>query len=473
MKIKLIKFRPPKKIDIQKYRLRLLYATSASITSILTIWFFAGYHFAGKAEEAIDSEIEKMHTVCPKREANSAASKYKILSEQLFISNTKRREGTQYPNYSTYVYSEYIYHALKSQSVDTISPKKLQRYLIFYSDEINQIRDHLLTSKSLDFGQDYDLKELKEKDYFSTISSRSFVEIQEILMLDLLHKSAKDQTRLFFDTLKASDVLQYSLQDNNCQSWSQLATIKELLEVQWLALRLIKTLPSKWENRLVKNKDSAIYPHRISFVQKLAGFYRTRNDTEYFVSSDREYQEKFHSARIIKLVQSLQKPYLIFVAFDNWNRNDLTAKTIRNKINDEGICKLDPNKIQRNLSTSSWWSFASQYNTHAARNIVWYARYLVHRELTIKVLQLKEMANQNGQFPKRFPGIEKSEVCNDLRWQYTVTEDGQKMTIQINSQYFPKVLETTEFERTGCEIPRAENWSCAPLSFTAHIPHNE
>ena len=68
---------------------------------------------------------------------------------------------------------------------------------------------------------------------------------------------------------------------------------------------------------------------------------------------------------------------------------------------------------------------------------------LLRWELAKKIIQIKEKTLQVGNLPNYIPGIEISQACPDLLWDYRVTYDGE---MSISLSQIPEWLEISENE---------------------------
>lgn len=251
----------------------------------------------------------------------------------------------------------------------------------------------------------------------------SLIGLQRVLAVDILEKSRLGQSR------EALDMLEVSWQINSAlRARPDHATMIALyvFHLQSLILRKMEGVPAEWQQRL------GDHDYRQSYLLALEGtswfLYRRARRASF----EQLFGPRRDPAPVFKT--PLGKPYLRFCAIDQAEKALATLAELRR----QDTCSFDPRAFANKPELQpARWNTVGQFIIRLKdlagswRDIGW---ILLHRELTQKVLRIKQLRRTfaDGSWPKQVPGLESS-VCPGERWTYRVTPGGG-MSISFSRQ---------------------------------------
>ncbi|NER03473.1 MAG: hypothetical protein F6K17_13065, partial [Okeania sp. SIO3C4] len=302
------------------------------------------------------------------------------------------------------------------------APQELQRYLESKADALKKLQNHVLNSQLSKPNTAIDYLYRLNGD-FSVVSpvNDSMAYFQQTLALDILEKQRQGKNQ------EAREMLKVSWQINQfLKNYSDLPNQPLVLMIdgfQTGVIRKVDNLSPDWQERLL------VYDYRSSILKTidewlLSTYNFTRNLDWY---RDNRYTG-VRNFTILVLISSnpLSKPYLRLSAVNYYKTMTQELKGLPTR----NVCSPEE-KVTTHLA---WWNIIgiSNFPLDFASEELEAAKYMLELELTQKILQVKELAKQQGKWPDSFPNLD-SKFCPDRQYVYQVSEDGT-MTISLDKQ---------------------------------------
>jgi hypothetical protein len=433
----------------------------------LAIWLIVGNLIAAQQEKKIDAAKEQFRKQFPLTEANNSALKLEELTAKLGVPVGPRYKTTptRYLHSSGYEakakefqdIQKDIDNYLNSQlgkptdEID-IPPEKLQKYLSSNASALNAVQNHVLESELPQWEAD-DISNYNAADALpSWLSSVNF---QRVLTLNILEKTRLGRNKEALRSLEVSWKLNQALVKRHELIPRLVAII--VARLQTASMRKIPNLPPVWQSRIERNIKYNLFQ---SFLTSLEGesFYfsntaRTINPRIYYenyvpssalTSSDfnlfiPSYMQFFFVANSdyyinptdsidLPLLYPIHRPYFRLVGVDSWDKMNRTAR----ELHKEYLCSFEPEEFAKKYKIApAWWNTADTSLVDQWRKVI---KMAVQMELTQKILQIKQIAAKQGNWPQKIPGIESSAICKDAKWVYQVSQNGI-MSISLNKKY--------------------------------------
>lgn len=408
---------------------RTLFAANVFIISILfLIFFFLEAITESKEKETKENLENKIITLFPDV-SGSYLEKYlqktrKLIeetsNESTKISHLSRQDNDFYSDFSystrqdDYSYLDFdlinkIQQNLKSESAQL---DKLHQYI--RTQNLDGQKDYLLflISKKLELENHEKLEELgsvqssisglRKKLEFSYLANNSLNNMQDAFRyLDAywqIHSLGQDPSGELFNGIHYTD--------------SQLD-----------AYRQIRYPPSDWENHFEASNENLEASFEISIFEDLLST-RSRFSTTLFLYGQISYSNP-----------TLIDRFLNGFAFEKYFRllnsnaayvksNTYKSHKFQELLMSENICIISQSDLEAYLVAPNYWTNQLSLSRVIVDDI--YKIYLsrINMELTKKVLNMKAQIRELGEIPAVSKEMEKSEVCPNIKWQYTTSEPG-------------------------------------------------
>lgn len=414
-----------------------LWLVNGLMVSLLVLWLVGGNLLAGQLEKPINQGWADFAHRFPKTELNNSALKLQELTAQKGIGplfgtkETSKRFPTSEKNRQAFEkirkeLDQYLENQLENSTNQVeVPPESLRRYLASQSANLAAIRIHVLNSGMPRWPLDVSQWNFS----YPLPSFLGMVNLQKLFALDMLEKNRLGETQEVLDTLEIAWKLNQSVREYP----SLIGSLVSIIVDNYLmgVIRNIKGIPTDWQARITRLVKED-YPQ--SFLISLEGDFLTtaRSFTTYplWNLTDTNAEPR----PFAKVLDALQRPYLRFSVVDTWWKETRGL----HELPKQDFCNFDSEAFEHNHQLSAaWWNILGQ------DPILWNQwlkmwRKLIEWELTQKVLQVKEIAAKQGNWPQQVPGIEVS-VCGDRTWIYQVSPDGT-MSISYSQQptWWPK-----------------------------------
>ncbi len=428
--------------------------SGASLIGLTVIWLFLGNFLVAEPEKKIEESRREFMQEFSAKENNYTALKIQDLAqkiglEKIIITNNKSAQIFsiyQEQNQSYQKISEPLKNYLEIQlkkpnnEVD-IPPEKLRRYLNSQQENLENLRNYILTHEKPHWQLEENL--LINRNEF-VINFQSIIDLQQVLALEILEKNRSQQTKEMLQTLEISWIINSSLLERP-DLYSQMYGMM-VARMQAGVMRKIDGLSGQWQQRLedlakqeypqgflkALNRETLIITNLIknNFWQTLEG--RKILKTDFSEISDRQKEAWLQTTYKVNL---LAKPYFRFAAVDYWQNMQI----IWQQLPKQDICYFNADEFIKQTGTSvAEWNVPGQISQLSWVKIWHHVNHLkLDLELTQKILQLKELAAKNRNWPENLPEISASN-CKNTQWIYKIYNDG---TISLNYSQKPNWLE--------------------------------
>lgn len=419
----------PGSLKHRKFR-RSLKIFNIAIASILLIWVTLGNLIAHQAEQPIIAAKADFLDRFPNTEKNAAARKV----DELFVSLQ-----SNYPieklDKIRWLVADYInpYFTRPSDAPIEAPPQALQDYLKAKSSTFNDLRQLLLANEAPVWGTSDLLRQL-EGDFMSPDNSFEYVTKMKLLFIDTLNHIRLGEDKQALEGVEASWKLIQSLSDRP----TLLVQLVSLINSNSLMalMRRLDRVPPGWRQRIVD----------LDYLKTILTALQLETFGKYeLIRNFPNYTFLLLSPSFSSLIQPLRQPYLTLTAVDFWQSMTLTLE----RLFKQDICQSPPETANFTPSSSDIFDILPLLRRQ------WFkaAKHAIHWEFTQKILQLKEVATQTGKYPQSLTGLETSSVCQDLRYTYRVSANGDEMNIAIANM--PKWLMGDNFPSTyTSKVPR-------------------
>lgn len=425
----------------------------ASLIGLTVIWLFAGNFLVAEQEKKIEESRREFIKQFSPSESNYTALKIQDLAEKIGIEkiiitkqSSKIFSPYQEQNQSYLKIREQLNNYLEVQLKKTnnevdIPPEKLRRYLNSQQENLENLRNYMLTHEKPRWQLEENLlTNINE----SGINLQSIIDLQQVLALEILEKNRSQQTKEMLQTLEISWVINRSLMerpDLNSQIYALIVA-----RMQAGVMRKIDGLSSQWQERLedfakqeypqgflkALNREIFLRTNLIknNFWQTLEG--RKILKTDFSDTSDREKEAWLQTAYKVNI---LLKPYFRFAAVDYWQNMQI----IFEQLPKQDICAFNADQfIKQTDAAVAAWNVPGQISQLSWVKIWHHVDHLIlDLELTQKIIKLKELAAKNRNWPENVPEISPS-ICKNAQWIYKISNDG---TISLNYSQKPNWLE--------------------------------
>lgn len=327
-----------------------------------------------------------------------------------------------------------------SDDIDPI-PNKLKSYLAQHSNQIDLAVNHLNNSELPVWGITY-LSENEIPDY--TVTLPSFLDLlnfQRLLILSAMDKGQSGQYEDAIETLSASIKLTIAI----AQRPELISKLVAIIGVNIHAKNIIKLdyLSSAWVDGIeIPNLQKLMVDSLKTEAFAVAESFRKNSISHVKFVSFGEDAESFTAP--FEILQHLfQQPFLR-LASSNYLQKVMQHIEQISRFSVEQFCSFEANfdLDGSRLDPITWNPLLKSYQPFT--NQLFKAnKALLRWELTKKVIQIKEQVVETGDFPSQVSGIETSQICPDLSWDYSVTSDGE-MSISLSQS--PEWLEISENE---------------------------
>lgn len=417
-----------------------LWLVNGLMVSLLVLWLVGGNLLAGQLEKQINQGWADFAHRFPKTDLNNSALKLQELTAQEGIGplfgtkETSKRFPTSEKNRQAFEkinkeLGQYLETQLENPTNKVeVPPESLRRYLASQSANLAAIRTHVLNSEIPRWPLDVNQWNFS----YPLPSFLGMVNLQKILALDMLEKNRLQETKEVLDTLEVAWKLNQSVREYP----SLIGSLVSIIVDNYLVgeVRKIKEIPTDWQGRITRLVKED-YPQ--SFSTSLKGEFLTT--ARSWLTSPLWKWTDAPPRPFAKVLDALQRPYLRFSVVDYWRKETRGL----HELPKQDFCNFDSEAFEHNHQLSAaWWNILGQ------APILWNQwikmwRKLIEWELTQKVLQVKEIAAKQGNWPQQVPGIEAS-VCRDRKWIYQVFPDGT-MSISFSKppSWWPKQKQGT------------------------------
>lgn len=417
----------------QKNQKQFLIIANSLIIGLLIIWLTLGNLLVAYLEQPMlkaQAEVLKQY---PQRSANASETKLRELISKLELYNKLEPEKSIQNEFGDYT------DKLRSANNQIISiPQSLKKYLSSQSPIINEIIS-LLEREPPKFELIDRSKAFIDPLEFSNIPLPSFLNLaslQRVLLAEAVQQYQSGQTQKVSDILTASWNLNLALQENPTLI-SQL--VAQILYADQLAFIRKISLPIEFLQLAKPNYQKSILP-AIEFEILFVAKFMQIASSEYIQPTNYEINKRSPSL-IERLLLPFQLPYFKLSGIDYWQKN----MQMLEKVENQDISLFDPESLRRETKESfAWWNVSARSQDVLLEQMRKPYRSLLEWEFTQKILQAKADALKSGKFPSTQQNTEFSAILETLQYNYQVTENGQKMTIQM--QNLPKWFRYTEYD---------------------------
>ena len=430
------------------------------LTTNLLFWVVFANYIAGEQEKKIDEAAEHFIKKNINIKANNSSLKFEELIAKLGLSLNVNTTNRPARNLHIYIDEEkrkefkdiqtelrnYLNIQLgKTNSKINVPPEKLRRYLNTNKKLLKAVQYHVFNNSLPQWEIDYD-----NITYNDTIPTfLGLVSFQDLLILNILENTRLGQHEEAIKNLEVSWKLQKSITERP-DLISQL-TSYIVIKKQAVVMRKMPNLSSNWQSRIEKNikyklPESFLYAltnesfmiNRSARKMSIRDLNELKVEAELCIDSCSKLKLILHEKLIPQTLQLLEPIYRSYLRLDSiykWYK----FKTLITKIPQEYFCSFTAEKfIKKYKIKSEWWSYINIIDSIDAADYAYewekLIRVAVHMELTQKIIQAKEFANQLGRWPKKVPGIESSAICKDAKWIYHVSDNGT-MSISLNKEF--------------------------------------
>ncbi|NJK63219.1 MAG: hypothetical protein HC921_11550 [Synechococcaceae cyanobacterium SM2_3_1] len=328
---------------------------------------------------------------------------------------------------------EYVQVLLITSTIDPAPiPITLAKYLKEKAQDIAIIRQYVLENQSPSWPFDPELMVSFENLTEHVSVNLTMTQIQQLLMVEALSQHTQGNDELAFQTLVAGRKI-------NSRIWDQpvfLSQLHGLVSSQYhlYILRRLNTVPENWEEQIFGYSLNQLF-----FDTASAEALANTQKIDPFSGTSSYYSDSWIFIQPFYIVIS---PYIRLLHYDFLQAQEFVFSPHEN----QNLCSFNPEETEEEISRNlSWWNYDRYSPPYSSLSSI-RRRYLqlqLNIELTQKIIEIKEQANQLGSWPSLDRMIPSS-LCRDTAWLYTVTPD-EVMSIVLSSK--------KEWLSTMAEIP--------------------
>jgi hypothetical protein len=397
---------------------RLLIVLNITLISIALLWVIGGNIYAQQQKRPIDQYwdnfFEKKIEIV---KTNQSALKLEKLRSINFFNRLNDREAIKL----------YLEHQLENQlkTID-ITPQKIHHILTDFEPKVTAIRHQILTSDPPQWGTEIYLNQTRATPLPSFLF---FANLQQFLALDSLDKIRSGQIQEVLDNLELS----WRIRESIRKQPTLIAQLVSLIIDSYLIglFRKLDYVPPEWQDRInqLLNQD---YYNSFSISNEMevwTAYNSLSNLSIYFKLINKDDNQSQNSQNIFaQFIYLFHKPYGTFSAIDLFRKRHLFFQSIPNK----NFCDFDSEKFKKQYEQPlASWNLMKGEESLLTNQWPKLFRRLINWELTLKIIQVKEIAAKQGKWPEKVPGLETS-ICEDRQWIYKVSPDGKTMSISYS-----------------------------------------
>ncbi|WP_227788899.1 hypothetical protein [Nodularia sp. LEGE 04288] len=408
---------------------------------ILATWIVVGNFIATQQEKKIDAAKAQFRKQYPPREANNSALKLEELTAKLGIPigpglrstparnlhiSRNEAKAKEFDNIQKDL-DNYLNVQLENPTdkID-IPPENLRQYLNSNASLLEAVEDHVLNSELPQ------MEILDMSNITSDIALPSFLNIvsfQKFLTLNILEKTRLGQNKEALNSLEVSWKLYQSLVKRP-EIIGKLVAIL-VVNPQAAVMRKMSGIPPSWQSRLEREIKYNLPQSFLTFFASES--FVLSNDARkatffYLIYYSEYFDSNFDYFAFLNPLY--RPPYIGLVGIDYWDKmNRLSLKLPK-----DDLCSFEPEEFaEKNKIVPAWWNFLYTDVDGFVSQWKKVIKLGVQMELTQKILQIKQIAAKQGNWPQSVPGIENSTICKDAQWIYQVSENGM-MSITLSNQ---------------------------------------
>ena len=413
----------------------LVIRLAIAVGGLLALSIAGGNFFISQQEKNIEGEINTLTRQFAKTDFNQSALELRNLSAQLGIALYSLNDGgidnakvvvaeadLQKWDKIDPILNQYLDQQLTNPTHEiAVPPPELQQYLTENVATLNAIHNVVLTKGRPIWWRD--ISRLVAGDWATPLPSYlGVVNLQKMLVLETLQKQRQGQTQAALQTLEVSWQINQSFQDDPYLIGQLVNLIVERHLIG--TLRKVDNLPFDWVQRLSKRDYRPALLKSIELETAALSFNSLRN---LDLSHAFEVQEigASGSGNTRKgwpnPFNLLAKPYFRLSAIDAYQS---TKKSIdRLKAQEYDACRSYTD-TEEFVPKAAFWNILGQIaGPNFTSQIVKAEQAMLDRELTEKIILVKTMAAEQGQWPAALPLLD-SEVCPGVKWVYQIADDG-------------------------------------------------
>jgi hypothetical protein len=428
----------------------LLFANILIIGSLLSWLLLTNLYLSSHQEKVIRHEWAELVDALPKK-SNASAIELESLLARLGLGTNSlsevspKVEAVKQGNSSAWqMITENINDYISTQEqkadddIDPI-PDRLKNYLAQHDNQIKLIVNHLNSSELPVWGITY-LSKDKLPDFSIALPSfLNLVNFQRLLILSAINQSQVGQYESAMNTLSASLKFATAL----AQRPELISQLVAVIGINTHSKNIIKLdhLNSAWADSIripnfQNSMATSLKPEAFSHVGTFS-----EDTISSLTSIFTEDEDDPFTAPFETLQQLFQKPFFRLASINSfWEMVQFIEKI--KSIPPQEFCTLDNNLNALRINSIPWnpliQSYQPYFNQFFKSN-----KALLRWELAKKIIQIKEKTLQVGNLPNYIPGIEISQACPELLWDYRVTYDGE---MSISLSQVPEWLEISENE---------------------------
>ena len=418
------------KIPVRPIVIRLAIA----IGGLLALSIAGGNFFISQQEKNIEGEINALARQFAKTDFNQTALTLRNLSAQLGIALYSPTDGEidtakvvvaeadlQKWDEIAPILNQYLDQQLTNLTNEIAAPPpELQQYLTENVAILNAIRNVVLTQGRPTWWRDISL--LVKGDWTTPLPSYlGVVNLQRVLALEALQKQRQGQTQVALQTLEVSWQISQSFQDDPYLIGQLVNLIVERHLIG--TLRKVDNLPFDWVQRLSQHDYRSALLKSIELEMTALSFNSLRNlDLSHAFEVQEIGESGPEKARKgwPNPFNLLAKPYFRLSAIDTYQA---TKKSIdRLKAQEQDACRSHTD-TEEFVPKVAFWNILGQIaGPNFANPIVKAEQAMLDRELTEKIVLVKTMAAEQGQWPAALPLLD-SKACPGVKWVYQIADD--------------------------------------------------
>lgn len=399
----------------------------------ICVIFLAGLSFLvllnNLATARKNKQIEEVSRQYPKIEINNSAKKLDYLLINLGLNPVSKNNSQSTPEKVDSwekireEVNSFLEKKLEQESLKNLTiPHQLIDFLTSNQSEINQIVDHLYSTKNPSWELDI-VKIYQDEDPFnySFVNYLGIVDLQKILMLQTLYLDKNNETAEINQVLEASFKLNQSTQKRPDLLAQMVSGF--VFQYQMGILRQIDNLSPQWQEKLdfyhydyIEGYFNAIELESILF----------RSPFLEFETANNMFSKLFFP------VYSRMASQQIATNLDN----------MLVKLSTENVCTVDDNFLAAQVSPLSAW------NPYGHNISAFYEQWLksgknmLDEELTKKVLTIKFSSSKDN-ISNQIKS-EKSGICPQQKWQ--IKQNQKSINIIFNDSNFSQTAEINKKE---------------------------
>ncbi|MEI6429913.1 MAG: hypothetical protein WCO45_16250 [Pseudanabaena sp. ELA607] len=412
----------------QKKQKKFLLVANGIIIGVLIVWLAVGNLLVVYLEQPMLKAQTELVQKYPSREDNTALVKLRELDRKLERYNKLEPQKSIGYLFRDYYSSE----ILENHSNQTNNlPQDLKNYLDSHSTIINEIIT-LLKNEPLKFERRDLSKAFTDPVEFANTPVPSylvFADLHRMLLVDALQQYQSGQTQKAFDILTAFCNINLALQEQGSLI-SQL--VNDILYGDQLAFLRKTSLPIEVP-QLAKPNHKKFFIHSIEFEALFIANFMQIPSSEIegrIPSYEIEGMKKRSPSLIERLLLPFQIPYFKLSGIDYWTKNMQMLEKVQN----QDISSFDLESLQKELKASlAWWNVSGRSQEIRLSQLRKPYKILLKWEFTQKILQAKAEALKTGKLPSMLQNSEPSSILKTLQYDYQVTDNGQKMTLQMRN----------------------------------------